>query len=118
MMKKGSGDPFKGFGGLIYIYIYAYIYGGLTADPCRDSIAVPINRGSLLKGSYRAPLKGLGMMHGRFRADRIIRTMWLFPSIGSPFRGCPCNKSLSTLGSILGPLIFANSHVASSRHRP
>ena len=35
----------------------------------------------------------------------------LYCFLWGPFCGCPCHKSTSTVGSILGPMIFGNSHV-------
>ena len=37
--------------------------------------------------------------------------IWLFLQIGGPFCGCPNNKSPTTGGSTIGPLIFGNSHI-------
>ena len=34
----------------------------------------------------------------------------LFPKTAGPFGGCPCNESPTMWGSVLGPLIFGNSH--------
>ena len=41
-----------------------------------------------------------------------MRTMWLLPEIGGPFLGCPHDKSSTSFGSVLGPLIFGNSYVS------
>ena len=57
-----------------------------------------------------------------------MRTLWLLPQIGGPFRGCPYSKrpmnwglhystlSLKSerLGSISGPLAVGNSNVGHS----
>ena len=38
-----------------------------------------------------------------------METKWLFMQFWGPFCGCPYNKRLTTLGSVLGRLIFGNS---------
>ena len=118
-MYMGSAGVWGVYHKYTYIYIYVYIYEFRIQDHhAANSIEAPIEPShrachTRQEHGWLADLGVFGMGLRPYAAvdDRNRSCMAVSINWGGLFLGCPCNKIPTTLGSILGPLIFGNSHI-------